>query len=208
MSVSNFNSPYQAEKRRLTENVDNAKLENVRKAIDYTDMDLILFPEGSLKNVNNTIVSEKHLVGKSVALYFSNGTDPKCRSFLPFLQQYYKTINEGGSRQKIEIIFVSTDPDRKSFEDHKKHMPWLYIDIEDPLTDTLKKHFKILDHHEMPFYGSGAKSDSPCLIVIGSDGREAQILHICTGRDEGEKGILRWDFRNNIYSLNKNDTTY
>lgn len=203
MSISNFNSPYQAEKRRLAEDAENTELADVKTAVDYTNMDLILFPEGSLRNINDTVVSEKQLVGKSVALFFSNGSDPKCRSFLPFLQQYYRTINEGGSNQKIEIIFVSTDPDRKSFEDHKKHMPWLYIDIADPLTDMLKKHFKVVDTHQVPFYGSGPRSDSPCLMVIGSDGKIAQVLHICTGRDEGEKGILRWDFRSNIYSIHK-----
>ncbi|KEG01809.1 thioredoxin-like protein 1, putative [Plasmodium vinckei vinckei] len=203
MSCAHFNSPYQAEKRRTTENVDNQNLASVKKPIDYSDMDLILFPEGSLKNINNTVVNEKHLVGKSVALFFSNGSDPKCRAFLPFLQQYYKTINEGGSSQKIEIIFVSVDPDRTSFEDHKKHMPWLYIDIADPLTDILKKHFRVMNAYEVPFYGSGPRSDVPCLVVIGSDGREAQLLHVCSGREEGEKGVLRWDFRNNIYSLNK-----
>ncbi|EUD68015.1 hypothetical protein C922_01627 [Plasmodium inui San Antonio 1] len=208
MACTNFNSPYQAEKRRTTEDVENTKLENVSAAIDYREMDLILFPEGSLKNINNTVVSEKHLVGKSVALYFSNGSDPKCRAFLPFLQQYYKTINEAGASQKIEVIFVSTDPDRTSFEDHKKHMPWLYIDIADPLTDILKKHFRVMNPYEVPFYGSGPRSDVPCLIVIGSDGREAQLLHICSGRDEGEKGILRWDYRNNVYSLNKKESSF
>ncbi|CRG96740.1 thioredoxin, putative [Plasmodium gallinaceum] len=206
MACVNFNSPYQAEKRRTSENVDVNNIDSTNIPINYTDMDLVLFPEGSLKNINDTVVSEKHLVGKSVALFFSNGSDPKCRSFLPFLQQFYKTINEGGSNQKIEIIFVSIDSDRKSFEDHKKHMPWLYIDITDPLTDILKKHFRVMSYHEVPLYGSGPRSDVPCLIVIGSDGREAQLLHISSGRDEGEKGLLRWDYRNNIYTLNKRNT--
>ncbi|KYO00172.1 putative thioredoxin-like protein 1 [Plasmodium gaboni] len=207
MACVNFNSPYQAEKRRTSENADNSKLETVYMPINYSDMDLILFPEGSLKNINNTVVNEKHLFGKSVAIFFSNGSDPKCRAFLPFLQQYYKTINEGGSSQKIEVIFVSIDPDRKSFEDHKKHMPWLYVDVADPLTDILKKHFRVTNSHEVPFYGSGPRSDVPCLMVVGSDGREAQLLHICSGRDEGEKGLLRWDFRNNIYTPNKKETS-
>lgn len=203
MACLNFNSPYNAEKRRISENLDLTK-EEATAPVHYEHMDLILFPEGSLRNINDTVVSEKHLVGKSVALFFSNGADPKCRAFLPFLQQYYKTINEGGSNQKIEIIFVSDDPDRKSFEDHKKHMPWLYIDIADPLTDVLKKHFRVLQSNEIPLYGSGPRSTVPCIIVIGSDGREAQLLHICSGREEGEKGLLRWDYRNNIYSIKKN----
>lgn len=204
MSCLNFNSPYQAEKRRVSENIECETL-NGNLPVSYTNMDLILFPEGSLRNINDTVIGEKHLYGKSVALFFSNGADAKCRAFLPFLQQYYKTINESGNQQKIEIIFVSDDPDRKSFEDHKKHMPWLYIDIADPLTDILKKHFRIMQTNELPLYGAGPRSSVPCIIVIGSDGREAQLLHVCSGRDEGEKALLRWDYRNNIYNVNKSN---
>lgn len=206
MSCLNFNSPYQAEKRRVSENVELGN-SVVNMPVSYSNMDLILFPEGCLRNINDTVISEKHLYGKSVAIFFSNGTDPKCRAFLPFLQQFYKTINEGGSQQKIEIIFVSDDPDRKSFEDHKKHMPWLYIDIEDPLTDILKKHFRVMQSIELPLYGSGPRSSVPCIVVIGSDGREAQLLHVCSGRDEGEKALLRWDYRNNIYNVQTKNAT-
>lgn len=38
MSCANFNSPYQAEKRRTAENADNQNLESIKKPIDYSDM--------------------------------------------------------------------------------------------------------------------------------------------------------------------------
>lgn len=201
MAIPSFNSPYCIEKRRLCE---AAELQNKTDPQNlppaYKNMEMILFPEGSLRNANGTIVSEEHLMGKSIALYYSDGEDPKCKSFLPFLLQYYKTINESGSKQKIEIIFVSCDSNIKSFNDQLSHMPWLHINFDDPLTDILKKHFRVMKENEVPLYGSGPRTGVPCLIVIGSDGREEQCLHITAGRQEGERGILRWDWRNSIFT--------
>lgn len=54
-------------------------------AVCFYRADLILFPEGSLKNCNGTVIPQSQLKGKSVALYFADGADPKCTSFLPFL---------------------------------------------------------------------------------------------------------------------------
>lgn len=203
MAMQSFNSPYCIEKRRLCEAAelhDNRNSPNL--PLNFKQMEMILFPEGSLKNANNTIISEDHLRGKSVALYFGDGGDPKCRSFLPFLLQFYKTINESGSSQKIEVIFVSCDRDMKSFIEHRSHMPWLHIDPNDPLTDVLRKHFRVMREYEVPLYGSGPRSGVPSVVVIGSDGREEQFLHITSGREEGERAILRWDWRNTIFTAN------
>lgn len=205
--MQSFTSPYCIEKRRLCEAVE-LKHERTKGAQSesippqYKQMEMILFPEGSLKNANNTEISEGHLRGKSVALYFADGRDPKCRSFLPFLLQYYKTVNESGSSQKIEIIYVSCDKDAESFIEHRSHMPWLHIDFNDPLTDVLRKHFRVMREREVPLYGSGPRSGVPSLVVIGSDGREEQFLHITAGREEGERAILRWDWRNTIFTAN------
>lgn len=207
MAMQSFNSPYCIEKRRFCENTEfqNEKVsgmvsENI--PMQFKEMEMILFPEGSLKNANNTVISEDHLRGKSVALYFGDGSDPKCRSFLPFLLQYYKTVNESGSSQKIEIIYVSCDKDKKSFIEHRSHMPWLHVELNDPLTDVLRKHFRVLREHEVPLYGSGPRSGVPSVVIIGSDGREEQFLHVAAGREEGERAILRWDWRNTVFTAN------
>lgn len=207
MSLPVFTSPYNAEKRRVNEANDIGAYHGTGKSVgvppNYMDMDLILFPEGSLRNSNNTVISQDHLRGKSVALYFADGGDPKCTAFLPFLLQFYRTINEGGEFQKIEIIFVSLDKERNSFEKHRSHMPWLHIDLEDPLTDVLKKHFRVLREYEVPLYGYGPRCGVPCVVVIGGDGREAQFLHVCGGRDEGERALLRWDWRNTRFTADR-----
>ncbi|CBZ53452.1 conserved hypothetical protein [Neospora caninum Liverpool] len=207
MSLPTFASPYNVEKRRFNEErvlmqsqKDGVEGVNLQMPPNYGDMDLILFPEGSLKNCNNTIIPQSHLKGKSVALYFADGADPKCASFLPFLLNYYRTINEGGSNQKVEVIFVSLDRDRKSFESHRSHMPWLSVDLENPLTEVLKRHFRVMKEYEVPTYGYGSRTGVPCVIVIGSDGREAQFLPISSGREEGDRALLRWDWRNTKFA--------
>lgn len=57
--------------------------------------------------------------------------------------QFYRTVNEGGSHQKIEVVFVSADKDERAFQDHVKHMPWLVIDFNDPLRTILLRHFRV-----------------------------------------------------------------
>ncbi|PFH38572.1 PDI family protein [Besnoitia besnoiti] len=209
MAFPAFASPYNVEKRRFSEEcaLRHAQKEGfegqVQMPPNYADMDLILFPEGSLKNCNNTVVSQSHLKGKSVALYFADGADPKCTSFLPFLLNFYRTINEGGSNQKIEVIFVSLDRDRQAFEHHRSHMPWLSIDLENPLTDVLKRHFRVMKEYEVPAYGYGSRTGVPCVVVVGSDGREAQFLPVSSGREEGDRALLRWDWRNTRFSSDR-----
>ncbi|EPR64361.1 PDI family protein [Toxoplasma gondii ME49] len=207
MSQPVFASPLNVEKRRLNE--ERALMQaqkaggegvNIQLPPNYGDMDLILFPEGSLKNSNNTVIPQSHLKGKSVALYFADGADPKCASLLPFLLNYYRTMNEGGANQKIEIIFVSLDRDREAFESHRAHMPWLSIDLENPLTEILKRHFRVMKEYEVPTYGYGSRTGVPSVIVIGSDGREAQFLPICSGLEEGDRALLRWDWRNTKFA--------
>merc|ERR1712113_254291 len=59
--------------------------------------------------------------GKFIGLYFSAHWCPPCRGFTPKLAQMYKS----GLKDKMEIIFLSSDKDEKSFDDYFKEMPWL-----------------------------------------------------------------------------------
>lgn len=213
MAMAQFTSPYNVEKRRFNEDQLLVAKSNGKDGAEvapsqavpllYQDMELILFPHGSLRDCNGQVISQDHLIGKSVALYFADGKDPKCTSFLPFLLQFYKTVNEAGNHQKIEIIFVSLDTDQKSFESHRSHMPWLNIELADPLTQILKRHFRVIKEYEIPLFGAGPKCGLPCVVVIGSDGREAQFLHVNSGRDEGERALLRWDWRNTKFNAGR-----
>lgn len=67
------------------------------------------------------------LAGKSVILiYFSAHWCPPCRGFTPKLAQYYKD----GLKDKMEIIFVSSDRDEASFKEYFGEMPWLALPFD------------------------------------------------------------------------------
>ncbi|OEH75670.1 PDI family protein [Cyclospora cayetanensis] len=188
-------SPYNAEKRRFNEEQVLAAEAKDGQMLPmppaYRDMELILFPEGSLKDSNGNVVSQRNLIGKSVGLYFADGDSPKCSSFLPFLLQFYRTVNEGGSHQKIEVIFVSADRDEKAYLDHVKHMPWLVVDYNDPLRTILLRHFRVEKESNIPSKSQGPSAGIPALVIVGADGMNAQFLQVCGGRDEGERALLR-----------------
>merc|ERR1712137_258902 len=61
--------------------------------------------------------------GKFIGLYFSAHWCPPCRGFTPKLAEMY----ENGLKDKMEIIFLSSDKDEKSFDDYFKDMPWLAL---------------------------------------------------------------------------------
>jgi len=64
--------------------------------------------------------------GKHFGLYFSAHWCPPCRGFTPKLAEMY---NEG-LKEKLQIIFVSSDRDQASFDDYSKEMPWLSLPFD------------------------------------------------------------------------------
>merc|ERR1712176_1029271 len=58
--------------------------------------------------------------GKPIGLYFSAHWCPPCRGFTPKLAEYYKN----GLKDKMEIIFVSSDRDQGAFAEYHGEMPW------------------------------------------------------------------------------------
>lgn len=71
-------------------------------------------------------VSADKLMEKPFALYFSAHWCPPCRGFTPRLAQWY---NEG-LKEKIEIVFVSSDRDEGAFKAYYDEQPWLALDYE------------------------------------------------------------------------------
>jgi len=61
--------------------------------------------------------------GKPIGLYFSAHWCPPCRAFTPELAKMYTD----GLKDKMEIVFVSSDRDEAAFEDYFKDMPWLSL---------------------------------------------------------------------------------
>jgi nucleoredoxin len=64
------------------------------------------------------------LEGKTFAFYFSAHWCPPCRGFTPQLAEWYKTsLKDKG----LEVVFVSSDKDEKSFQDYFAEQPWLAL---------------------------------------------------------------------------------
>ncbi len=70
-----------------------------------------------------------------ICLYFSAHWCPPCRNFTPVLAKLYNEWNK--DNKQIEIIFVSSDNDLKSFKEYFETMPWISLPFQDPKTDTL-----------------------------------------------------------------------
>mmetsp|Transcript_18548 Transcript_18548/g.34401 ORF Transcript_18548/g.34401 Transcript_18548/m.34401 type:complete len:404 (-) Transcript_18548:91-1302(-) len=64
--------------------------------------------------------------GKPIGLYFSAHWCPPCRGFTPKLAEFYKN----GLKDKMEIIFVSSDKSQSDFDGYFKEMPWLALPFE------------------------------------------------------------------------------
>jgi nucleoredoxin len=64
--------------------------------------------------------------GKAIGLYFSAHWCPPCRGFTPKLAEFYKD----GLKDKMEIFFVSSDRDQKSFDEYLAEMPWQALPFE------------------------------------------------------------------------------
>lgn len=86
-------------------------------------------------------VSTSTLQDKTVALYFSASWCPPCRQFTPQLVKFY---NSNAAAKNLEIVFVSSDKDARSFQGYYSEMPWLAIPFSDrPRKDALSAVFKV-----------------------------------------------------------------
>jgi nucleoredoxin len=63
---------------------------------------------------------------KPFALYFSAHWCPPCRGFTPKLAEWYNA----GLKDKMEVIFVSSDRDQASFDSYFGEMPWQCLPYE------------------------------------------------------------------------------
>ncbi|CAB9507513.1 Probable nucleoredoxin 1 [Seminavis robusta] len=60
-----------------------------------------------------------------IALYFSASWSHSCEKFTPKLVDFY---NKVGKDNGMEVVFISSDNDRPSFEEYYGKMPWLALD--------------------------------------------------------------------------------
>lgn len=93
----------------------------------------------------NVDVSSFAKEGGVVGLYFSAHWCPPCRGFTPKLAEWYNNFKANNeNKDKLEIVFVSSDRDPKSFDEYYAEMPWLALpyDKRDE-KNTLSKKFGV-----------------------------------------------------------------
>ena len=64
-------------------------------------------------------------------MYFSAHWCPPCRGFTPKLAEWYNNFKKLPNGDKLEIVFVSSDRDEKTFKEYYAEMPWLALPYAD-----------------------------------------------------------------------------
>ena len=64
--------------------------------------------------------------GKIIGLYFSASWCPPCIGFGPKLVEFYNKF-----RDKLTVIFVSSDKDEECFMEYFKEMPWYAMPFQE-----------------------------------------------------------------------------
>ncbi len=119
---------------------------------------------------------------KAVGIYFSAHWCPPCRGFTPVLAETYSAIQTEQS-DALEIIFVSSDSDDKSFRDYFSHMPWTALPYDDrELAEALAHKF-------------GVRGIPSFFIVNGETGANIDLdgrTTVATARGDASKCIKKW----------------
>ncbi|PHJ17209.1 pdi family protein [Cystoisospora suis] len=140
-------------------------------------------------------VPAEHFAGVSVALYFAKLRHPKCARIFPSLKQFYLTTNASNERPSVEIVYVSLDEDRETFERARSMMPWCSVEYDSDVRRNLINRYQVTD--EEMSWGTTRKLPSfklPQLIVIGPHGQQAGRLDL----DQPEETFIHhWDYRHN-----------
>eukprot|EP00915_Cephaloidophora_sp_WS-2016_P000392 GHVH01000497.1.p1 GENE.GHVH01000497.1~~GHVH01000497.1.p1 ORF type:complete len:192 (-),score=22.88 GHVH01000497.1:145-720(-) len=154
-----------------------------------------LFAKGCLKDRHNQVIDWEALRGKSVALLFADPKHYKTCSFMPMLLQFYRTMNENGDRQNLEVIFIPTlelKADQVALDEFVIRMPWLHFDGDEAALDQVIDHYRILlDLNKPCKYGYPFLTEAPGMVVIDESGATLQKLQV----DElGRDALLKWDY--------------
>ena len=99
------------------------------------------------------------LDGKIIGLYFAANWYPKCEAFTPVLAAAYQQLKARGAG--FEVVLVSCDEDRPSFERFHRTMPWPAVPFGDlQCKKRLSERFQV--------------EGIPRLVVLAPDG---EVVH-------------------------------
>lgn len=96
--------------------------------------------------LSKTGIKEQEIIKDKRVICFLFGAYwcPSSRSFTPMLSQLYKEHNSKSEpEEQFEVIYVSLDVDKPSFEKAYEEMPWLAIDFEDKKRLEIKERLNI-----------------------------------------------------------------
>lgn len=99
---------------------------------DLLNQDKILCKDGGMEPAECT-VDGKDFIG----LYFTAHWCPPCRAFTPQLADWYT------KQSKAEIIFVSSDNDKESYQEYYGQMPWKAMSFDPKLNEELRDRFGV-----------------------------------------------------------------
>ena len=101
----------------------------------------------TLQSQNGTI--ETHTLNETrfVAFYFAASSEPNCTKMLPNFINYYHQLRVEQGKETFEVVFVSSDNDIASFENHYAQMPWLTLKYD---KEAFKNLFTLYQVVEIP----------------------------------------------------------
>ncbi|XP_043699388.1 probable nucleoredoxin 1 [Telopea speciosissima] len=143
--------------------IEKAKLgaQTLESLLVLGDLDFLIKNDG-------TQIPVSELIENNIVLYFSAEWCAPCRAFMPKLIKTYNEIKE--KDDGFEIIFVSSDHDKASFDELFSTMPWLAIPFGDERKKSLKKKFKV---YSIPT----AIAIGPTGQTVAKDAKELIMVH-------------------------------
>jgi nucleoredoxin len=86
--------------------------------------------EEFIKNDGSKITAEQILEAECVVLYFSALWAPPSLELDKDLVEFCNEVNQGSSKKKIEVIFISCDNKEEEFNEHFEALPFTAIPFE------------------------------------------------------------------------------
>ena len=110
---------------------------------------------------------------------------PPCRSFSPILMNFYQTCKDDG----VEIIFVSSDRDDKSFNEYFGKMPWLSMVPGYTSTENRDRQSKLANQFKIQGIPSVIVLDAKTGNFISDNGRN-EVMQ-ASSSDETKKSLVQ-----------------